>query len=318
MFTDVAIDWGGLEVTDLYPRRLPDVFAAAPLVVHGRYRHAGRATVRIHGSTGGQRYERALDVTLPGPGAGAAGRVQETIWARAAVRDRENRDRAARRPGDREGGRDLGLRHHLVTPYTSFVAVDAAAAPTAAAPPRAHLTITPARGLPGDPEIANPGAGRRALGHRAAAVGRDHRGALGPDPRGRGPRVFLIPSDAASGSAPLDVFVTLADGATRHRRVWYEVDTTAPALRLEVVGAARPGGTVAIRAIDPTGRRSDVARVSARVAGVVVPLAAGPSQARGRRPWIPAEPPAAAPSRWSRSISPATSPGGPARSRSGG
>ena len=41
VFTDVSIDWGGLEVTDVYPRRVPDLFAGRPLVVHGRFAGKG-------------------------------------------------------------------------------------------------------------------------------------------------------------------------------------------------------------------------------------------------------------------------------------
>ncbi len=50
LFTDVEIDWGGLDVEDVYPRRLPDLFAGKPLVVHGRYAHGGTAEVKVRGT----------------------------------------------------------------------------------------------------------------------------------------------------------------------------------------------------------------------------------------------------------------------------
>ncbi|MGB7333060.1 MAG: VIT and VWA domain-containing protein, partial [Terriglobales bacterium] len=37
LLTDVSIDWGGLPVTDLYPRTLPDLYSGNPLIVSGRY-----------------------------------------------------------------------------------------------------------------------------------------------------------------------------------------------------------------------------------------------------------------------------------------
>ena len=50
ILTDVRIDWKGLAVSDLTPERLPDLFAGQPLVVHGRYRSAGAATIVGPGS----------------------------------------------------------------------------------------------------------------------------------------------------------------------------------------------------------------------------------------------------------------------------
>ena len=50
VFTDVRIDWGGLEVADVYPRRVPDLFADRPIVVYGRFTDGGARTVRVRGS----------------------------------------------------------------------------------------------------------------------------------------------------------------------------------------------------------------------------------------------------------------------------
>jgi Ca-activated chloride channel family protein len=33
LLTDISIDWNGLEVTDIYPTRIPDLFSARPVVV---------------------------------------------------------------------------------------------------------------------------------------------------------------------------------------------------------------------------------------------------------------------------------------------
>ena len=51
----------------------------------------------------------------------------------------------------------IGLAHHIVTPWTSFVAVEEAPAqPSDGEEPVAQATVTPARALPGDPEIRIP------------------------------------------------------------------------------------------------------------------------------------------------------------------
>src|SRR6185436_8512661 len=37
LLTDIAIDWSGLPVSDVYPKRIPDLFGAKPLIFSGRY-----------------------------------------------------------------------------------------------------------------------------------------------------------------------------------------------------------------------------------------------------------------------------------------
>jgi Ca-activated chloride channel family protein len=120
VFTDLRIDWGGLEVSELYPRRLPDLFASSPLVVRGRWRKPGKATVRVSGNIGAQRYERAIAVELKDDGHSA----QRVLWARAAVHDRMNRLTLKDDDELIAEVTELGLDHHLVTPWTSLVAVD--------------------------------------------------------------------------------------------------------------------------------------------------------------------------------------------------
>jgi Ca-activated chloride channel homolog len=115
--TNVAIDWGGLEVADATPALVPDVYAGQPLLVSGRYRKGGRATVTVSATTGGRRIAIPVAVELP------ERRDFEpvaSLWARRQIEvlagDSEN-------PHEKEITR-LGLAFHLVTQYTSFVAVD--------------------------------------------------------------------------------------------------------------------------------------------------------------------------------------------------
>ena len=42
LLTDISIDWGGLPVTDVYPKTIPDLFSAKPVIVSGRYVGAGK------------------------------------------------------------------------------------------------------------------------------------------------------------------------------------------------------------------------------------------------------------------------------------
>ncbi|MEI8259559.1 MAG: VWA domain-containing protein, partial [Deltaproteobacteria bacterium] len=130
--TDVGIAWGGLAVRDVYPRYVPDLYADRPVLVHGRYDRAGEADVRVTGFIHGHPWQRSVHVVLP-----AAARDHEalaSVWARARVHDLSREMVLGETPALREDIAHVGLQYHLVTAFTSFVAVD---------PPTATLTVPP-------------------------------------------------------------------------------------------------------------------------------------------------------------------------------
>lgn len=122
--TDVSIDWGGLRVTDAYPRRLPDVFADRPLVVHARYGAGGRGDVVIRGRVAGRAFEQTVSVALPA--SGDTRPELESVWARTRIRDLMTAMALQPNAELQEEVTQLGLRHHLLTQWTAFLAIDEA------------------------------------------------------------------------------------------------------------------------------------------------------------------------------------------------
>ena len=121
--TDVTVDWGALPVRDAQPTLLPDVSSLSPLVVYARYAHGARGTVTIRGNLAGRPYAQTLDVTLPDTSPEHA--AVASLWAREriAALTRTTHER----PDDHDlidGITALALTHHLLSQYTSFVAVD--------------------------------------------------------------------------------------------------------------------------------------------------------------------------------------------------
>ena len=121
--TDIQLDWGGLQVSDVYPRRAPDLYADRPMVVHGRYAQAGDGTITLRGRVAGRVFEHQVPVHLPAASETPSGEVP-SLWARARIRDLMMA--MALRPTDalREEVISTGLAHRLLTQWTSFVAVD--------------------------------------------------------------------------------------------------------------------------------------------------------------------------------------------------
>jgi Ca-activated chloride channel family protein len=127
VLTDVKLAFEGLDVVDALPAELSDVWAERPLVVHARYASPGRGRVVVTGFRGGEPYREVIPVELP-----ALERDHEalaSIWARAQVDELLRRDLRALQSGSypealREEVVAVALAHRLVTPFTSFVAVE--------------------------------------------------------------------------------------------------------------------------------------------------------------------------------------------------
>ncbi|MEO0324389.1 MAG: VIT domain-containing protein [Myxococcota bacterium] len=241
VFTDVEIDWGGLAVEDVYPRRTPDLFAGRPLVVHGRFAEGGTARVRVRGTLGGRRYERSFSVTLPERESPLALAAHESLWARAAVRERMNQLALRDDPAVIEEITELGLAHRLVTAYTSFVAIEERREEPARA------SISPARSLPGDPEIRIPAPPDARAVTILLPFGETLDATYEPE-LGLWTARFLIPADAEEGTYPIEVLVAHRGGRAERLRLWYTVDAAAPTLELELVGEPVAGSEVTLRA----------------------------------------------------------------------
>jgi Ca-activated chloride channel family protein len=129
VLTDISIDLGGLGIHDMLPDpdAIPDLFAARPLILTGRYDQARNGKITVRGQTANGRFERTIDVDLPGDKPDHD--VLATLWARERVEWVMNQDWLGAQLGkpdrDVKGAvTQLGLEFGLVTQYTSFVAVE--------------------------------------------------------------------------------------------------------------------------------------------------------------------------------------------------
>jgi Ca-activated chloride channel homolog len=127
LLTDISIDWNGLPVADVYPRQVPDLFSAKPLVLTGRYTAGGRGTVRLKGKMSGHDFVREILVEFPE--SQTQHDVLDTLWARARIDDLMGQDmngaqRGSMKPELKETITQLGLEYRLMTQFTSFVAVE--------------------------------------------------------------------------------------------------------------------------------------------------------------------------------------------------
>jgi Ca-activated chloride channel family protein len=120
---DISIKIPG-GVSDIYPANIPDVFAGRPVFVSGRLGEGFDGDVAITGLAGGESLE--LDCEWTGTGDRPA---IAQIWARAMIKDLS--DRMTWSTDDGQLARrieETALAYHLVSEFTSFVAVDSSRA----------------------------------------------------------------------------------------------------------------------------------------------------------------------------------------------
>jgi len=135
---NITIDFGGMQASDVFPSRVPDLFPGRPIVLAGRFRgrfrgDGGVATVRIDGAVGSREMTIPIEVNLDA--ASHANEAIAKVWARTKIMQLMNEQmiaagggEAPRHVADEVRGAVLAvaLEYGLASAYTSFVAVDSA------------------------------------------------------------------------------------------------------------------------------------------------------------------------------------------------
>jgi Ca-activated chloride channel family protein len=120
--TDIVVEWPGSVVAETYPDVVPDLYAGEPVFVRARLsdetRNSDVVTVRGNSVTGSWGAEMSVNISESSPGIGA-------LWARARIGDlTDSLRRGVSEDEVRKSVIETALAHHLVSKYTSLVAVD--------------------------------------------------------------------------------------------------------------------------------------------------------------------------------------------------
>src|SRR5713101_5144618 len=127
LLTDISVDWNGLPVADVYPKSIPDLFSAKPVILSGRYTGAGKGTIRLKGKMSGVDFVREIPVDFSK--SESQNDVLSTLWARTRVDDLMSQDfkgvqQGVMKDDVKQAVVQLGLDFRLMTQFTSFVAVE--------------------------------------------------------------------------------------------------------------------------------------------------------------------------------------------------
>jgi Ca-activated chloride channel family protein len=120
--TDVTINWGDLQVTDVYPTRISDLFVGRPVILTGRFKGQNSTTINISGKVGDLAQEIVIPVNLDDSAARHKGIA--CVWARKKIETLASRttyDSNSDLPGQIK---QVALDYGLMSAYTAFIAVD--------------------------------------------------------------------------------------------------------------------------------------------------------------------------------------------------
>jgi len=119
LLTNIKVEFQGFSSYDVEPLSLPDLFAQRPLILYGKYK-SPYGKIIVTGRTPSGTYRKEIKVTpsLEDEHNSAL----QYLWAREKIARLSDYGRVGE--DVREEITDLGLKYHLMTQYTSFVAVD--------------------------------------------------------------------------------------------------------------------------------------------------------------------------------------------------
>ncbi|WNM60434.1 VIT and vWA domain-containing protein [Candidatus Nitrospira neomarina] len=169
LLTDLSVDWDGLDVSEVYPKRLPDLFSAKPLVLTGRYTTPGKGTIRLRGKVAGRSVVRNIPVDLPG--FAPEHDVLTSLWARTKIvelmaKDLEGIQQGNPRKDVREAITQLGLDYRLMTQFTSFVAVEELTITEGGQPRRIEVPVELPEGVSYEGIFGSRDENAGSFGHR--------------------------------------------------------------------------------------------------------------------------------------------------------
>lgn len=122
VLTHLKARFEGLDVYDVEPLAVPDVFARRPVVLYGKWRGAAKGRLVLDGRAADGPFQASLDVR--------SAQVSEKngalryLWARHRIATLSDQEALEGGGAQRDAILDLGLRYNLLTQYTSFIAVD--------------------------------------------------------------------------------------------------------------------------------------------------------------------------------------------------
>jgi Ca-activated chloride channel family protein len=122
VLTRAKLTAADFEIYDVEPVGIPDVLAARPVIVFGKWRGRKDGTLTLTGLSGTGKFQQSFD--LRKNQADSSNAALSHLWARERIAQLDDYQKVRNDPERVRQITQLGLDYHLLTAYTSFLAVD--------------------------------------------------------------------------------------------------------------------------------------------------------------------------------------------------
>lgn len=121
LLTQLKIEANGFDVYDVEPKSLPDILAARPVTVYGKYHGKPEGTLVVSGYHGKEVFRQAYKVSHGQ--LSTTNKALRYLWAREKIAELDDYGKLFT-TDVKDSIIALGLKYNLATNHTSFVAVD--------------------------------------------------------------------------------------------------------------------------------------------------------------------------------------------------
>ena len=122
VLTDINIKFQNIEIFDVLPKNIPDLFALKPIVITGKYKGKASGNIIIDGKQGSKSFHQQIEISLS-----SKSKNNEAIkyyWVREKVKLLDDYNLLSTNDERTNTVKQLGLKYNIMTKYTSFIAID--------------------------------------------------------------------------------------------------------------------------------------------------------------------------------------------------
>ncbi|MFH1653517.1 MAG: trypsin, partial [Pseudomonadota bacterium] len=107
---------------DVEPESLPDLFAMRPIMLIGKFKGDAKGKITVTGTTPAGKFQQSVDLAsgINSPDNSAL----QYLWARQKIMYLSDMNKLEKDDARVKEITNLGLKYHLMTDYTSFIAID--------------------------------------------------------------------------------------------------------------------------------------------------------------------------------------------------
>jgi Ca-activated chloride channel family protein len=119
---DLKLEWGQMQVSEVYPSRVPDLFVGRPVILTGRLTGGESSAIRVLGKAGGR--DLAFEIPVNVNQDKAADKALANVWARAKIAELAERSVYEANAQLPAAIKQVALDYGLMSAFTAFLAVD--------------------------------------------------------------------------------------------------------------------------------------------------------------------------------------------------